>query len=92
MPALKQMKTVEVVQGMICDVCGLRDDLGYNTFCVDHTFGYGSKLDMHSVGFSVCDQCLATIIVDRIPHAIFRTSDGNSIPTDDIKSIINDGD
>jgi hypothetical protein len=90
MPAITEKQTVEVIKGMICDVCETRDDIGCNTFNVDHTFGYGVWLDGHSVSFSVCDLCLAKLVFDRIPKAQFRSNCGSYISMEEAKMVLFD--
>lgn len=78
MTQIKTQKTIEVVTGLICDRCNHMDDKGLNTFHINHQFGFGSELDCTEVSFSLCDLCLAEVILDKIPNAKF-TCDGKRV-------------
>lgn len=72
MPFITKPITVDKPCGMKCDCCGKEFDNLCYSFKIDYTFGYGTQLDTTHVSATVCDPCLAKIIVDRIPGAIFK--------------------
>lgn len=79
MTTITTKKTIDVVTGLICDRCGHIDEDGFNDLHVNHTFGFGTELDTTTVSFSLCDLCLTDIILNKIPHAKFRSNAGKPI-------------
>jgi len=77
MAAIKSKRTIEVVTGLICDKCGAEEDRA-GGFVVDYTFGYGTTLDMTTVSFALCDSCLAQLVINQIPNAVF-TQNGKQV-------------
>ncbi len=76
MPALTKKKTVHVRYGMLCDCCGKHDENGLNDFTINQTMGYDSPMDMTHVSATICDTCLLSIVLDRVPGAVFTSPEG----------------
>lgn len=65
--------------GFICDRCGTVIDHSVSgngartdDFSVNYNFGYGTKLDLTTVSFQICDLCLYEIVEKEIPKAIIK--------------------
>lgn len=69
MPAYYEDKKVRVFSGMTCDACHKDFPDGNFDFVLNHTFGYGTEMDMAHVEAAICDKCLIEIIRDRVPGA-----------------------
>jgi hypothetical protein len=70
----KKRISQNVPVGMTCDCCGkefCEQGMQINDFRLQHTFGYGSAIDMTSVSAAICDECLFDIVVEKLPGAVF---------------------
>lgn len=84
MPVLTSKEITEKRYGMVCDRCGKRDEHGCNDFVVEHTCGYDSALDMGSISFALCDNCLLELALRHIPGAIF-TQDRSPVDREELQ-------
>ena len=69
MPAKYQPISTNRLIGGVCDCCGKDTELA--EFALSYHFDYGTTLDGTTVNAYLCNKCLAKIIVDNIPNAIF---------------------
>ena len=70
---IKQLKQVEVVTDVVCDVCNQSTKLEFGTLSAH--WGYGSKHDGERHELQLCEQCffyaLATLIKERADEFMF---------------------
>ena len=70
---IKQLKQVEVVTDVVCDVCNQSTQLEFATLSAN--WGYGSKHDGERYELQLCEKCffyaLATLIKERADDFMF---------------------